>query len=340
MNYRRLLTWLCAAGISARACGGPPETRFHYTRTEMAVPIKLTFYDVDAAHATRAAEAVFQRFAQINRSMSDFDPDSELSRLSATAGSGRAVPVSAELWTVLACAQQVAQRSDGAFDVTIGPLVRLWRRARRQKQLPSPERIQAARQLVGFRLMRLDPQRRTVELLRPGMLLDLGGIAKGYAADQGLAVLRGFGIRRALVYAGGDIGLGEPPPDRPGWTVAVGLTSPQGPPAQTLLVSRSAVSTSGDMWQFVVLDGRRYSHIVDPKTGMGLTDRATVTVVGPQGMLTDAMSKVVAVLGPGRGFPLIDQTPGMAAMVARLEDGKTRIYKSVRWQFENKADGR
>lgn len=328
----RLWLWLFAVGLPAVACAEPPLQRYQFTQTEMAVPIKLVFYAPDESNANRAAQAVFDRFRELNRILSDYDPDSELSRLCQTAGSGKAVPLSPELWTVLNYAQQIAARSDGAFDVTVGPVVHLWRRARRRKELPPPEKLDAARQLVGHRLLVLDPEHRTAKLCKAGMLIDLGGIAKGYAVDQGLAVLRRQGISRAMIHAGGDIGLSDPPPGRNGWTVGVGLLEPMGPPTQMLTVSRCSVSTSGDMWQFVVIDGKRYSHIVDPRTGIGLTDHCSVTVVGPNGLSTDPLGKAVAILGPKTGLRLVDQIPGMAALITRAPEGALETFLSSRWK--------
>ena len=153
--------------------------------------------------------------------MSDYDPESELRRLCDTAGERKAVHVSPELWKVLEHAQQVSRQSGGTFDVTVGPVVRLWRRARRQKELPSPQALRQARELVGYQFVRLDAGRQTVELLKKGMRIDLGGIAKGYAMDEALAVLQRHGITRALVEAGGDMRLGDPPPGRAGWRVGI-----------------------------------------------------------------------------------------------------------------------
>ena len=192
-------------------------------------------------------------------------------------------------------------------------------------------RLAAARTLVGYRLLRLDPKRQTVELLKSGMQLDLGGIAKGYAVDEALAVLRKGGTPRALVNAGGDLGLGDPPPDRPAWRI--GLTPLDGvKPVEYLLLSNTAVSTSGDNVQYVEIGGRRYSHIVDPRTGRALTDHCRVTVVAPNGMWADAISKAVGVLGPAKGLPLIDAMPRAAAMVLRAPGGQVERYQSSRWK--------
>ena len=180
--------------------------------------------------------------------------------------------------------------------------------------------------------MRLDAEHRAVELLKPGMLLDLGGIAKGFAVDEGLAVLRKRGITRAMIHAGGDIGLGDPPPDKPGWTVGIAPLEPAARPSVFLSLSRCAVAASGDMWQYVVIGGKRYSHIVDPRTGMGLTDHSTVSIVGPDGMTADALATAVSVLGPQQGLRLIEDTPGTAAFIARAPSGKVETYQSSRWK--------
>ena len=326
---------LLGVGIMLPATA-PAETalhRFEFGQVEMAVPIKIVLYSADSATATHAASEALARIHALNAILSDYDPQSELRRLCDTSREGKPIPVSPELWKVLAYARQVSEQSDGAFDVTVGPVVRLWRRARRQKELPSAESLASARAAVGYQFMRLDPQRRTVELLKPGMRLDLGGIAKGYAMDEALAVLNRCGVTRALVEAGGDMRLGDPPPDRPGWRVGIPpLDEPQKPPAVSLVLSRVAVSTSGDVIQFVEIGGKRYSHVVDPRTGVGLTDHCRVIVVAPDGMTADALTKAVGVLGPEKGLRIIDNTPHTAALVTRAPDGKIQQHESRGWK--------
>jgi len=329
---RLTAAWLVVVGVSGSAAGQPELERFQFTRTEMAVPVKIVLYAPDGAAASRAADAAFSRIHQLNGILSDYDPESELRRLGSAAAEGKAVPVSEDLWRVLSAAQTLSQRSGGAFDVTVGPVVRLWRRARRNQQMPSPERLQAARELVGYQLLRLDPNRHAVELLKPGMSLDVGGIAKGYASDEALAVLRELGIARALVATAGDISLGDPPPGKTGWRIGIAQLQPDQPPSRIVLLSRMAVSTSGDAWQYVEIAGRRYSHIVDPRTGLGLTVRSGVTVVAPNGMLADGLATTVSVLGPQKGLKLIEDTPGAAALVVRAPQGKVETHESSRWK--------
>lgn len=329
---RLMIVWLLGVGVPAAPPGKPALERFQFTRTEMAVPIKLVFYAPDSSVATRAAEAAFARIHQLNDILSDYDPESELRRLCRTAGEGKSVPVGDDLWRVLVHAQRLSERSDGAFDVTIGPVVRLWRRARRRRELPPPERLRSDGNLVGYRLARLDPERHAVELLKPGMRLDLGGIAKGYAVDEALAVLEKNGIKRALVDAGGDMALGDPPPNGAGWRVGIAPLEADGPPSRVLLLSRVGVATSGDTWQYVRIDGWRYSHIVDPRTGLGLTDHSNVTIVAPNGFTADSLASAVSVLGPEKGLELIENTPGTAALIIRAPQGKIETYESIRWK--------
>jgi thiamine biosynthesis lipoprotein len=326
------LLWMLGVGLPTAPPREPELKRFQFDRVEMAVPFQLVLYAPDSATANESAEAAFARIRQLNHIFSDYDPESETRRLCDTAGEGKYVPVSAELWDVLCRARGISRRSGGAFDVTVGPIVLLWRRARRQRELPDPAKLAQARQRVGYELVRLDPQRRAVELTKRGMRLDFGGIAKGYAVDQAMAVLRQHGVTRAMVHAGGDIGLGEPPPDAPGWRVAIPSLDINRPPQTILSLSRCAVATSGDTWQFVVIEGRRYSHVVDPRTGIGLTDHCQVTVVVPGGASADGLATAVSVLGPEKGLRLIEETPGAAALVLRAPQGKTEVFQSSRWK--------
>ena len=305
--------------------------RFESTGIEMAVPIRIVVYAPSEAVANSASKAALARFRELNAVMSDYDPTSEVRRLSATSGSGHAVQVGDDLWLVLCRSKDLAERSGGAFDVTVGPIVRLWRRARRQENLPSPDRIAQAEAAVGYRAMELDETGRTVRLTKPDMWIDLGGIAKGYAIDAALEVLAQHGIRSALVDAGGDIGLSHAPPNRAGWVIGVAALERDAKPSVFLSLSNVAIATSGDSWQFVEIEGQRYSHLVDPRTGIGLTDHSSVTVIARDAMTADGLASAVSVLGPSAGLELIDKYEGTAAFVVRAPDGKPHSYRSKRW---------
>ena len=274
----------------------------------MGVQVRLVVWTADEATARSACAAAFTRIAELDGVMSDYRPDSELMRLCDQAG-GAAMPVSADLFVVLERAQALAERSDGAFDVTAGPIVRLWRQARRSGQMPAAQALDKARRVTGWRRLRLDPRQRVAQLLTAGMQLDLGGIAKGYAGDEALAVLRRAGVTRAMYVAGGDIVVGDAPPGRPGWVIRIAETD------QQLTLANAAVSTSGDAAQFVVIDGVRYAHIVDPRTGIGLTSRVAATVVAPAGLTADSLATAACVLGPIEGRRLVGAYPGASAYI-------------------------
>lgn len=309
-----------------------PLERFAYEKAEMGLPFRVTLYAANEDSAKAAADAAFERIALLNSILSDYDPDSELSRLSRTAGSGKAVPVSRELWNVLAEAQALSARTDGAFDVTVGPLVNLWRRARRKRELPSAELIAEMKARVGWQQMKLDEDARTVTLLVPEMRLDCASLAKGYAVDAALALLRARGTSRALVAGGGDMAAGDAPPGQAGWRIEVAtLDAPGAPPGQTVVLANNAIGTSGDVFQHLEVGGVRYSHIVDPKTGLGLTDHSLVTVLAGKCSVASSYATAVSVLGPERGLHLIEETPGLAARIVREQNDKIEFVRSSRW---------
>jgi thiamine biosynthesis lipoprotein len=313
-------------------CGadGSPAVRHEFRSAHMGTQFRIVLYTAVEASANAASRAAFDRIGQLDSMLSDYRADSELMQLCSKAG-GPPVHVSDELFFVLSCSQDLASRSDGAFDVSVGPVARLWRRARRQRKLPDRERLARARALVGPENVRLDAKSQTAQLLRPGMQLDLGGIAKGYAADEAMAVLKRHGITQALVAAAGDITVSGPPPGEHGWTI--GIADPSGadkPPLDYLLLRDTAISTSGDTEQFLELEGKRYSHIIDPRTGLALTHRVQVTVVAPNATTSDSLATAVCVLGPERGMQLVESTPQAAALIVHLtESGPTSTASNI-----------
>ncbi|HEX3999866.1 MAG TPA: FAD:protein FMN transferase [Pirellulales bacterium] len=322
---------LVAQPPASRSAPRPSLQRFEFTEMHMAVNFRIVMYAPDEAAAKQAAGAAFARVKQIDGIMSDYDSGSELCRLSDTAPAAKGVAVSDDLWRVLVRARAKSEATDGAFDVTVGPLTRLWRRARRSGKLPPPDDLAAAREAVGYKNLDMDSAHHTVRLVKPNMSLDLGAIAKGYAADAALAVLRARRINRALVAGSGDISIGDPPPGKAGWIIAVAPLDATGPASRHLLVSNVGVSTSGDELQHAVIDGKRYSHVVNPHTGIALTVHSSTTIVGPDCTATDGMGTALGVMGPKAGIALVDRLPGMAAYVARQEGDKLAAYESHRF---------
>ncbi len=280
----------CAATVAA-------AQRFEAVEPHMGTLVRIQVYAESEAQAAAGFRAAFTRIAGLDSVLSDFQPQSELNRL-CRAPAGHPVPVSADLFAVLDAAQELAAQSGGAFDVTLGPLTHLWREARRLHRVPSAAAVRAALALCGYRKLHLDAAHRTATLDQPGMQLDAGGIGKGYAAGEALAVLERLGLRRSLVALAGDLAIGDAPPGERGWRVGAGDTK------RVRLLARTGVSTSGDSEQYLDAGGVRYSHIIDPATGKGLTGAPVVTVIARRAVDADAMATAISVLGETRGREL------------------------------------
>jgi thiamine biosynthesis lipoprotein len=289
----------------------------------MGTVFSITLYASNADAATTAAEAAFLRVAKLDRMMTDYDTNSELMQLCLTPV-GQPKRVSPELFDILNESLRVAKETDGAFDITVGPFVRAWRTARKTRVLPSPQEIAEMRKSIGWQKLRLDERKQTVALLAPHMQLDLGGIAKGYAADQALALIRKQGITRALVAASGDIAIGDSPPGRTGWKVGIEqLGGKSNELVRTVFLHNAGVSTSGGTEQYVEINGVRYSHIIDPATGLGMTNHIQSTVIGPNATITDGLDTPTAIMGVQRTMALIDSQPKLAAfMITRDPEGR------------------
>lgn len=313
---------------AANCAQGADLTRHTFVEPHMGTRFQITVYASSAKTAGQAAKAAFARIAELNRIMSDYDRASELMRLCLKAG-GPAVKVSPELFYILEKSQQLSRKTGGAFDVTIGPVSRLWRQARKRLEMPEKEDLAKVRKLVGYQQIRLNAKERTVKLLQSGMRLDLGGIAKGYAADDAIKVLGKHGITRALVAAGGDIVVSDPPPKAEGWKVGIApLSNPGGKPERTLLLKQAAVSTSGDAEQFVVIQGKRYSHIADPRTGIGVPGRFSVTVVARRGVDSDSLATAVSVLGDEKGMELIRNSGAEVLIIRKIGEKKKALQSN------------
>jgi len=320
-------------GFLAEACLGflgnaaaADRHLFEAVEPHMGTLVRIKLYADGALQAKGAFRAAFDRIAQLDDALSDYKPESELNRICRTAVA-RPVEAGAELFRVLEASQKLAAETDGAFDVTLGPVIRLWRQARITNRLPDSALLREAAGRCGYRKLHLDPAKRTVMLDQAGMQLDAGGIAKGYAADAALSILEQLGIRSALVAASGDLAFGDPPPGQRGWRIGVdSIDRPEAAFTRVLELSNAAVSTSGDREQHLDIDGARYSHIIDPITAMGLSSPITVTVIARHGIDADGFATAVSVLGPERGIAFIEKQAGASALVVT-----DRVVESARW---------
>lgn len=278
----------------------------------MATTFRISLHAETKAQAEAAADAAFKRIAALNAVFSDYEPNSELMQLCST-GPNKPFKASDDLFALISSSLEFARLTEGALDITCGNLTHLWRRTKRTHKLPPADRLQQALAATDWRAVRLDDKARTITLLKTGMLLDLGGIAKGYAADAGLRVLREHGLTRALVMAGGDIAIGDPPPGEDAWEIKLRQFASAAPEENlaTVRLHNCGVSTSGDLYQFTEIDGVRYSHIVSPQTGLGLTERIACSVIAPNCMTSDALDTAICVMGKERGLKMAAQVKGV-----------------------------
>jgi len=279
----------------------------------MGMPVRIRLYAADGQAADAAARAAFARIATLDQMMSDYRPDSELRRLEG-AWSQWSV-VSPELFAVLERALEIASATEGAFDPSIGPLVSVWREARRSRRMPRRAAIETAKARVGWRQIHLDSSRRAIRLVQPGMRLDLGGIAKGYILQEALRTLGAHDVTRALVEAGGDIVVSDAPPGRDGWNI-------QTTAADSMLRERAArltnaaLATSGPTAQFVEIDGARYSHVIDPRTGFAVTSHVVAQVIAEDAATADALATALTVVGPEGARKVLARFPNVVASVS------------------------
>jgi thiamine biosynthesis lipoprotein len=288
----------------------------------MGTRVAVELWSEDAALATRAMEAVIAEMRRTDELMSTYKPESQLSAVNAHAFEGP-VEVDPEIIEVVTRSFDFSRMSAGAFDVTYASVGYLY--DYRARQRPSGEQVTAALPAVDYRQVQVDSKRNTIRFLRPGMRIDLGGIAKGYAVDRSIEILRELGIEHAMVNAGGDTRLLG---DRRGKPWIVGVRDPrnEGRMVTRLPLENEAISTSGDYERYFEEDGVRYHHILVPGTGEVARAVRSATIIGPDATLTDGLSTTVFVLGVKRGMELVSRLPGVEAVIV---DKDGRIFYSA-----------
>lgn len=334
--YRAASFMALAAGLAA-GCGPrveqPTAVRVSESRRLMGAPWTITVFAPNRAAGSAAIAAAFAEIERLERILSDYDPASELSRLSAAAPTPEPVAVGADLWVVLVAAEGMRELTAGAFDIAVGPLTSLWRQARRSGRLPTADKLAAAKAAVGAGTIELVPETQSVLLPKPGTRLDPGGIGMGYAADGALEVLAARGISSAMIDASGDVLVSAAPPGTDGWRITVAPLRPGGQ-GDILVLVHAAVTTSGDAYQAVEIDGVRYSHIVDPRSGLGVAGPTTVTVVAPDATTADALATAASVLGQAAGSDMILTIPDCSARFAWREAETDRVLTTPGWPGE------
>jgi thiamine biosynthesis lipoprotein len=314
---RALRTVFAAAGVTTLAGAVPHAQSADTTRDYrylMGTSIEVEAFGGDAATRRAALDEAFASFVEIDRLMSNYRDDSELAAVNREAAS-HAVPVSQPLMAVLAAAERVSRASDGAFDVTVGPLVSLWGFHDKQPHLPSAEELAQVAPLIDYRNVLLDPAAGTVQFARPGVAIDLGGIAKGFAVEVAANVLRRRGLAGFIDAGGNQYLLGTPPGKRE-WTVGVRDPDAPGRLLGVIDAQEGSVATSSDDSNFLVADGQRYGHILDPRTLKPSAAALSVTIIARDATLADALTKAAFVLGPKKGLSLIDSFPDTVGLIA------------------------
>jgi FAD:protein FMN transferase len=299
----------------------------------MGTRCAVEVWAADRKSGDAAIEAVFADMRRIDALMSTYKPDSEISRVNANAAR-TPVPVTAELFALLETAQMYSRLSSGAFDITYASVGYLY--DYRQHQRPNDSAIAAALPGVDYRQLKLDAKTRTVAFGRAGMRIDLGGIAKGYAVDRGIDILKARGFGRALVNAGGDTRVSG---DRFGKPWVVGIRHPDRKDEVVLRMplEDAAFSTSGDYERFFDEGGVRYHHIINPKTGRSPHEVRSVTIIASNATRTDGLSKTVFILGPRAGLEFINSLPDADAIVIAA-DGKVSYSKGLQPPDQNQSD--
>jgi arylsulfatase A len=308
--------------VSALALSGVGKSadpaRHEFTSNHMGTQFRyVTYGDKVVAESARAkADA---RVAELEAIFSDYKADSEIMTLCKANNREPNVPraVSKDVVIVLKKALGLSKESDGAFDVTVGPLTQIWRITRRTQRLPDPKELAEAKAKVGYGKVTLDEVKGTVTLAVPGMRLDFGGIVKGYAADEALKIFASAGLKQTLIAASGDVRVGDAPPGQAGWEVEV--ADPEGGKALTVTLVNEAISTSGDLFQFVEIDGKRYSHILNPQTGLGLPGRRAVTVIAKSGIDADSLTKACSLLPADAAMKWLTTKDGTSVRIASHE---------------------
>ena len=317
-----LIAFLSTQGLYA-------QQKFVFEQPKMGSPFTISIFAKDSAKAAKAATTAFHCADSLNQIFSDYLDSSELNRLNATSGQNRYVPVSAAIFDILKYAVDAAKKSKGSYDISMGPVVKLWRKARKEKKLPDKDLLQRTLQKVGYQFIHLDSVHQSVWLERTGMQLDLGGLGKGYVAQAALNVIQAIGFPSSMVNAGGKIAIGEAPPGRNGWRIGITLPEEREKIMQRLLLlSNTSVATSGDIYQHLDINGKRYSHIVDPKTGLGITSQRNVTVIARNGVISDWLATACSILPIDEAFKLIRTIDGAALLITEMDNGKL-IQKST-----------
>jgi thiamine biosynthesis lipoprotein len=297
----------------------------------MGTIFKIICYAHENDSINEKIDKSFALIDSLNQIFSDYLPDSELNRLCSQSGNGYYIEVSELLFDIIQKSLYWSAFSHGIFDISVGPYTQLWRRAIRQEKIPEQTRIDQAAESVGYKYIKLNKKKMQVLLKKKNMQLDFGGIGQGYAVDMVYKQLLSMNIPICLVDGGGDIYAGDPPPGEAGWKIAFEDLEKNN---KTLILKNQAISTSGDLYHFMEFKGIRYSHIIDPETGFGMTIPRTATIIAPNTTSADALTKIAIIGGPQKGFNLITKLKNVKALIIQKEGDNLKRYELGTFDFK------
>ena len=313
--------------------------RFQFSEYKMGAPFNIIFYHSDSTEALLVSKECFSIVDSLNNIFSDYSSSSEIGKLTFHSSLNN-IKVSDELYQMIVASKDAWKRSYKTFDITIGALTQLWRKAKAENRFPSKNEIRQAKNHTGFRNVVYDISTKTISLKKQGIRFDFGGIVPGYAAQKIIDHLTSKNILHALADASGDIVMSTPPPGKKGWTIAINLPE-NGTETwdKKLELNNCAVSTSGDIYRYIIHDGKKYSHIIDPRTGYGVTSQRNVTVIAKDGATADWLATACSILPIKKALKLVKRE-NAELLIAVLKNAKIITYKSQNFDgyFENKHD--
>jgi thiamine biosynthesis lipoprotein len=301
--------------------------RFEFSGNKMGSSFNIIFYHTDSAEAVKLAKECFLIVDSLNNIFSDYSSESEVGKLALQKNLTN-IKVSEELFAMIVKSKDAWERSGKTFDITIGALTQLWRKVKKENRFPSEAEVKAAKDLTGFKNIIIKESSKTISFKKPGIRFDFGGIVPGYAAQRVIDFLKTKNVHIALVDASGDIVMGDAPPGKDGWTIGINLPENENEIwDKKLELKNFAVSTSGDVYRYTIHNGKKYSHIIDPKTGYGVTSQRNVTVITKYGADADWLATACSILPIKKAMALAKKEHA-AILIATLKDEKITIYKS------------
>ncbi len=304
------------------------EKRYRFTEQKMGSTFEITFYHADSIKAQLLAKNAYKIIDSLNNSFSDYFDLSEIGIIAKNAGNGLSINISKDLLNIFIESKKAYERSFYTFDITLGPLTKLWRQTKKEKKLPNKNQLHNTILNTGVQYLWVDSVKNQARLTKKNMSIDLGGIGKGYAAQKVFEYFLRNDISQVLIDAAGNMAIGNPPPGENNWKIGVEIPSNSNFLNNKILkLNKIAISTSGDAYQFVEINGKKYSHILNPKTGLGLQNQRQVTVLCENATKADWLSTAICILPIKKGL-ILAKNEKAEVLIIENKANKLVEYKS------------